>query len=394
MECGAGMCPSGTDMGLERNLDDWVAAGLISADQAGAIRAHAARHSRPWGLWAVVGLGGLAILLGLMALVAANWADIPAGLKLALHFLLNLAAGWAVVVASRQGRALWLELALFLFTGLVLTGIALTGQVFQMSSAPWRPLAFWLALTSPLLLLAGQGRATAWLWIVIVGATLGGVVEEFHRWFADHRWAIGLPLTVPALLVLLGDQGSRQTSRHASRHAFWQAVRLAGLQVVVIVASLMPSFVWYQSLPDQHDYARDLLPALPILLGATALAIAALLRKPEADRGGAGVLGLATLLPILPMLLPLAGIAGELAGALAFTALWAAIAWAAQRRQRAGLFRLAVGVIALRLIIIYFEVFGSLATTGVGLIVSGLLVIGAAVGTTHLLRRWRIGAAS
>lgn len=377
-------------MGLERNLDDWVTAGLISADQAGAIRAHAARHSRPWGLWAVVGLGGLAILLGLMALVAANWADIPAGLKLALHFLLNLAAGWAVVVASRQGRALWLELALLLFTGLVLTGIALTGQVFQMSSALWRPLAFWLALTSPLLLLAGQGRATAWLWIVIVGATLGGVVEEFHPWFEHHRWAFGLPLAVPALLVALGDQGSR----HTGRHGFWQAIRLAGLQVVVVVASLVPSFLWYQSLRDQRDYAHDLLPALPILLGLTGLAIAALRRPPTPDREGAAVLGLATLLPILPMLLPLTGVAGELAGALAFTALWGTIAWAAQRRQRAGLFRLAVGVIAVRLIVIYFEVFGSLATTGIGLIVSGLLVIGAAVGTTHLLRRWRIGAAS
>ena len=44
------------------------------------------------------------------------------------------------------------------------------------------------------------------------------------------------------------------------------------------------------------------------------------------------------------------------------------------------LFNLCVNLIGLRFLIIYFQVFGSLATTGIGLIVSGLIIIGAVVG--------------
>jgi len=44
------------------------------------------------------------------------------------------------------------------------------------------------------------------------------------------------------------------------------------------------------------------------------------------------------------------------------------------------LFNLCINLIGLRFLIIYFQVFGSLATTGIGLIISGLIIIGAVVG--------------
>ena len=54
--------------------------------------------------------------------------------------------------AWTRERPVWIDLALFLFSGSLLTAIALIGQVFQLSSPLWKPLLFWLAIASPLLL--------------------------------------------------------------------------------------------------------------------------------------------------------------------------------------------------------------------------------------------------
>ena len=72
----------------------WQRAGLIDGAIAERIRAWEAAHRRPVMLWATAGTGALAICLGIMAIVSANWEEIPAWLKLAVNFgLIALAAG-------------------------------------------------------------------------------------------------------------------------------------------------------------------------------------------------------------------------------------------------------------------------------------------------------------
>jgi hypothetical protein len=73
-----------------------------------------------------------------------------------------------------------------------------------------------------------------------------------------------------------------------------------------------------------------------------------------------------------PLLLKLIGPGVCIATLLLLSFLFAVLSY-----QR--LFNLCVNLIGLRFLIIYFQVFGSLATTGIGLIVSGLIIIGAVV---------------
>jgi uncharacterized membrane protein len=46
---------------------------LTDADTRDRLVAHEAAHARPFALWAVFGIGALAIGLGLVSVVAANW---------------------------------------------------------------------------------------------------------------------------------------------------------------------------------------------------------------------------------------------------------------------------------------------------------------------------------
>jgi hypothetical protein len=74
--------------------------------------------------------------------------------------------------------------------------------------------------------------------------------------------------------------------------------------------------------------------------------------------------------------------------ALLFMALWVGIAAAALLAQWRGVFQKAVGVIALRLIILSFELAGDLLTSGFGLILSGVMILGVAWTAVRVSKRF------
>src|SRR5690606_372243 len=137
------------------NLSRWQAAGLIDAATADSIREHERQNSRPVVMWAVAGIALMALALGLALIVAAHWDRSPAHVKLGVHFAAALAAALALVDGLRRPRALQAECALFLLVAFVLAGIALQGQVYQLASPIWQPLALWAILCGPVLVLAG-----------------------------------------------------------------------------------------------------------------------------------------------------------------------------------------------------------------------------------------------
>jgi hypothetical protein len=368
----------------QRHIKRWVDAGLLSSTQGEDILAFEAARHRPWLQWAVLGIGGLAIFLGITALVASNWFNTPAGMKLGTHLAFNIAAGWGVIWAWRSAKPLWLDLAVFLFAGLLLTAIALTGQVFQLSSPLWRPLAFWTVIATPVLMIAGQGRLPALAWAAgFVGATFSYLFSLSSSETA-HTVLMALPGAAAAALIAIGFLGYARSMRTN----YWRTLSDCGFALTVVLASYAAAVVWgYEPLTEQRDYAAAFWSAAPILLVAMAFAAGCVWRQGPADRPKVWLLAVAFAVAALPAALPLGGVMGKAAAAILFMAFWAGIAWTCIKSNRPELARVAVGVIAVRLITIYFEVFGSLAMTGIGLIVSGVTIIVVATVTLKLMKR-------
>lgn len=307
------------------------------------------------------------MLLGIILIISANWDRIAAHVKLGSHLalLLGLAAlHWSV----RGRRPLVAEGALFLFAGLVLGGIALQSQLYQLTGPVWHALLAWLALGGPALLLGGQTRLTglalAAMAIVGTGAMAADTVELGGHW----RLAQGLAMAVPALLIGL-------SIRLPAGAGFRLALREAGIVTILGGASLA-HFAWASSItPGQAaDNAVRLIPAVLASLGVIAL-----------GRGRRGEIPQPLLLPLVagpPIAVALAlaiphpdAMASRLAGIAVFMALWAAIARAAADAGWTSLFGVAIAAIGIRIFIIYIELFGSLAATGGGLIVGGALLV-------------------
>jgi uncharacterized membrane protein len=374
----------------ERKLKAWEAAGLIDSDTAARIRAWEAGHTRPLGLWAVFGIAALAIGLGIVSVVAANWDKIPGEVRLAVHFVLM--AGVAAYLWLKAGplaaRQPWLHEAILFILGMLgMTFIGHVGQVYQTGSPLWQPLALWLGLFAPLLLLEGLSWLTAAMIVVTLAFTGWNFAidtsEGYGGEFGDTAAVIRMSLAINAPVLLAG-LGAWMRGK-SLRAAFWIRLEQLALTYGVGLASLVIVVSAFERLPAEEEAGRIFLGlAAGALVGLVAAALVWFARTSRSGEAQAGVL-LGASLSVLPAFF--LSDSQALAGVL-FMALWAGIAAAALYAGWRGVFQIAVGVISLRLIILSFELGGDLLLSGVGLIVSGLLILAIAFAAVRVSKRF------
>lgn len=372
-----------------RKITTWYAAGLIDAATRDRLLAYEASHARPLALWAVFGIGALAIGLGLVSVVAANWEDIPGQLRLAVH--LALIAGALAALFLREERLAaaspWAAEALvFVTAALGLTFFGHLGQVYQTSSPLWQPLGIWLVLFAPLLLLLGRGWPSAlavlggsvWCaWEYATAMTGYGAVRD--PGFLWQIW-LGVVIGLPVALAL----GAAWLRARSTRPDFWRRLEQLALAYAVVGASLACALASVGGFGDggYWDSGTITLASGGVAL-LTGLALMPVRPGTSGRMAGAIIAGSGLLLQVVPVADGLTVPAAAL-----FMALWVGIAAAALAAQWRGVFQLAVAVISLRLIVLSFELAGDLLTSGAGLIAAGLMILGVAWVAVRVSKRF------
>lgn len=358
-------------------MNKWLDAGLIDSETAQRIRQYEAERSRPVGLWSLIGLGALAIGLGIISVVAANWDDIPGMVRLTIHGLLMAAVAAAIFWLQPRKGFLGLyvkDVLLFVLAVLGATFFGHLGQVYQTSSPLWQPLAMWLLLFSPLMLLAGRGWLISALWI----AGLLGTGIAHMSWYAQQTSEppslyiaaiTSLPVLALLLAIFVKDMSARQ--------AFWKQVGqfalasfVTGVSVKLIADGLSKGGFYGsegQALP---------IAAMQLGLWSAAALLIYLLRRGTSGISTAAILVAAAAVSFGSSILESTE---PLANALLFMAFWAAIGWSAIYAGWRIIFQLVVAIIALRLIILSFELASDLLSSGMGLILAGVITIAIAV---------------
>jgi len=372
-----------------RKIALWHTVGLIDAETRDRLLAYETAHSRPLALWAVFGIGALAIALGLVSVVAANWEDIPGQLRLGVHLALII-AGLAALFwreARLAAASPWaVEALLFVTAALGLTFFGHIGQVYQTSSPMWKPLAVWLVLFAPLLLMMGRSWPAA---LAVLGGSVW-CVWEYATASTDYG-AMRDPGTgrllwlafVTALPVGFAPLAAWLRARSA-RPDFWRRLEQLALAYAVAGASFATFIASIGEFGDTR-LVRDL--ASMVMGGAVAMlaGLGVVLARPgiSGQMAGAIIAGAG-------LVLPLAYGANDLTvpAAALFMALWVGIAAAALTAHWRGVFQLAVAVIALRLIILSFELASDLLLSGAGLIMAGLLILGIAWAAVRVSRNF------
>lgn len=369
---------------IDGKLSAWQRAGLLDAQTVAAIRAYEAENARPLVLWAAIGLGALAVGLGLVSVVAANWEDIPGRLRLAVHFL--ALAGLAALLwrlgRDLAGEASWAEeAALFVFGVLGLTFFGHVGQVYQTSAPLWQPLAAWLVLFAPAIALRGSGWLTAGLVALVVTWASWGFADPARPLFgaeARSDAVIGLATALPVLLAPLG----AWMDRLGAREGFWSRLEQLGFAYAIACASLVIVASAFGEL-DGDGLLTFTAQGVQALVGLVAAALVGLARRDPPGASSAAVLAGSA----LAILAAHAVEGSQLGAALLFMALWVGIALAALQGGSRGVFQLAVATVAARLVILSFELASDLLTSGFGLILAGVLILAIAWGAVRLSRR-------
>ncbi|WP_176598592.1 MULTISPECIES: DUF2157 domain-containing protein [Sphingobium] len=377
----------------ERQLKAWQDAGLIDAKIADHIRAWEAAHSRPLGLWAIIGLGALTIGLGIVSVVAANWDAIPGETRLAIHFALMIGfAGllWRYLPDAAAQNSHFSDGLLFVAAVLGLSLFGHIGQVYQTSSPLWQPLLAWVIIFSPLLLLFGRAWPIAGLWLAGVLGTAWSHADEYgHSWlWGQHApqlvhptfyWGLIAcpPMAVTAFAAFMRDRSDRPV--------FWRlleqlaiATILIGLSIVIIAG-------------EWDGRGRSIIgAAIQSLALIGAAAVIWTVRQTRSGQATASILVVAAVMHFAQaLLLGIDGsIRGPWIGAFFFLTLWGAVAAGALFARWRLLFQGAIALLALRIIILSFELNDDLLGNGAGLILSGAFAMAVAWVTVRISRRY------
>src|ERR1043166_6735284 len=122
-------------------------AGLITAEQQEQINQHFKLKEDDNKLLTVLSIvGAVLAVCGIALLIAANWQEIPRGIKIAMGLVLMLGAhagGWYLREKKgypKSGEALHLA-----GSGLFLANIGLIGQIYHLSARPPNAFLLWWA---------------------------------------------------------------------------------------------------------------------------------------------------------------------------------------------------------------------------------------------------------
>lgn len=224
----------------------------------------------------------------------------------------------------------------------------------------------------------------SWLWY-FEGLSFA---QGDHAAFERLCGALSVPIVLAGVSFLLQTRGYLRVEFRSSL-AVW------GLGALLCVITPISDFAW-GGLSKEESINKSAL-ILPWLCAAfAAWASLARGREPLVSRALGAALCIVTMIFFsgacaLHGAVELPETLGKTIGAAGFLIVWSIAAAAAMRAGMRRLFDIASFVIAARFIVIYFQVFGSLTTTGIGLIVSGAVIIAIGIAWNRArggIRRW------
>ncbi|NNG05236.1 MAG: DUF2157 domain-containing protein [Inquilinus sp.] len=217
------------DLGILRR------AGLLPAgrylDAVWLVRDH-----RFWAVWAaraLLALGVVHLLAGIVFFFAYNWADMPPVSKFATvqtGIVLAVAGAWAAGLDRPAGQA-------FLTGATVLLGVllAVIGQVYQTGADAFELFLAWTLLALPWAL--ASRSAAHWLVWVTIAATAAGLTS--HQAWVPMGWLESDDAALPVGLVLAAALVGREAA--AGRGARW--LRPAWTRQILAFAALAALFL-------------------------------------------------------------------------------------------------------------------------------------------------------
>ncbi len=348
---------------ISRKTADWVQKGLISSDQAREIVAFEQSRKSYLSLFSVIlFLGFFSIACGVVALVSSNWYSISGAVKITGMFFFLVAAAF-VLARVKDKHPTGFEAGLFFYMMLLFAAIGLVGQVYHLKSDTYVAFLFWSALAFPLLLLTRKVfLGFVWEYIFIAAASASPWGREFWEFFFRSLFPSQTGVAFLAFVLFF-------VLLRVEKASVFVAPLRSFAAVVALLGLLSDRYDWWEGI-GQNQFVRT--PVLFLLIAAGFSGFVwkyAAFRRSEKQ----AVSGLVCLYLLFFLSPPLKPVVYFFQLSILIGLIFAAYRFGSEKTAR-----LLVGVTAFRMLIAFFSLFGSLLSTGIGMIVSGLIILGIA----------------
>lgn len=356
-------------MNLAKKLTAWQKADLITVRQMQDIETYEKQNSKPYMFFGLVALSFFCIGVGVISVIAANWQAIPAWIKLAFDFIfLSLSAGGAYY-AFRNAKTSLFNGLIFLFAILIMASIGLIAQIYQLQPDGTAAYLLWSALVFPLLFFVRSALLPV-IWLPIAWVSFWGYIIDHKIFYQTLQsmtdgWVYSVPilwLSIWAVFYQILDVYLKPTVYGLRKSLlFWLVVSI-GTMIYFLDQSYTTSILF-----NIYGYEKTFNPSalsisLSMAIGLTALSAYLSYRGNKQY-----------FLPFFMSLMIVGGLI-NLSFALSLIGLAAAGLYAYEHKRR-GLFNFVLILAGIRIFMIYIQLFASLMSTGLGLIISGLVIL-------------------
>ncbi len=359
---------------LESSLQEWVAGGIISSEQADRIRSFEdAKPERSWVLSGLLLLGTFIVGVGVISIIAANWENIPDAMKLAGDFA--ILGGLAYLTAKFWSEEKWavFDATLSAFMIAVVASIGLISQIFHTGGQLHQALFLWCGLTlAPSLFARHVFPPFMWIGTFLIAVGAGALNSQtMVAIFKESPHALGMVIPLFCGVLTIGARAFLGDGVHTRAFRWWMF--LTGLGGVV-VSEFADDFF--------RTTTKHWLPYLPGFVFALILAVFLGVVR-EYNRIQRILLGTVIVSFVLHFQIAFLEFDSSLVRSVVSATL-TIITLTAMAVFMAGLqarrtFQWLLFMIGGRFLVLYFQAFGGLAQTGLGLIISGGIVIGVAM---------------
>ncbi len=351
---------------IDKKISEWVSKGIINNTQAEAITTYEnSKESKSWAIYGVLGLGAIVIAIGIISVIAANWELFPGYVKIINNFLLLIATAGATYYAFIKNKEVVFEALLLFFILLCLASIGLISQVYHTGGHLYQALLIWSVITFSVMM-STRHFLVAFIWVIGFFAGLSFLATEAT--FMDSVFLKStrpIVLCFPYISAILALIFMKFPKYSAQKNAFW----VYGL--VSLVLGLFSFEVAYSGNLRSYGALTPIVPGA--VLGGVAIVAAYFSQFFKRNR--------LVLISVIAVLYFIAFVSAfyfkvdkVIAAVLTILTLLALSLFLASYGYRKT-FQFILSLVGIRFLVLYFQAFGGLAATGIGLIGSGLLII-------------------
>jgi len=356
-------------MNLIKKLELWTAENLLSEAQKNAIIEFESKPKHSTFLYAMLFLSAFSIGLGFIAVIASNWQIISPQLKLIVDFILLASLASGVYYSKISDKPLLMEAFLIFYAIFILASIGLVAQIFQLAPNGLRAVFFWSVLIIPLMYLSKK-PLLAFIWLPAFIVSSIDLLNNFSWFFKFTYYFKFFPMVLFFLCILifvlfycfvLKKYFSSSMLGNAFRN--WALILMA-LYVFVLDARLFQHYA-----TEFYSYAVN--GWVWIFIIALTGTFYLYTKRRNNVYWALALLTLATftLITNIPFVSP------DILGAFSTISILVLIAVYGYKVNNMMLINFISILIAIRFFYIYIQVFGSLLSTGFGLIVSGVVFL-------------------